>query len=157
MPERWRGLLGRICLTAAVLLPYWRFLTFSVVYVTDDYFASDIFNGELPGRVLVGQLLRHGQLPRWTSELCSGVPLIGLPVDPIGLIAFTLLPPGAALDLFVIAVLLVAAHGAFSLARRFGADRTSALLAGVAFAGCGYFATQLKHLSIVSTVAWLPT
>jgi hypothetical protein len=35
----------------AALLPYWRLLTFSVVFVTDDYFASDIFNGELPGRV----------------------------------------------------------------------------------------------------------
>jgi len=32
MPERWRGLLARICLTAAALLPYRRFLTLSVVF-----------------------------------------------------------------------------------------------------------------------------
>src|SRR5215510_9215349 len=156
MPERRRGLMARICLTVAALLPYSRFLTLSVVFVTDDYFASDIFNGELPGRVLLGQILRHGELPAWTSRLCSGVPLVGLPAEPLGLLAFALLPPAVALDIVVIVLVLVAAHGAYGLARRFGADRTGALLAGVAFAGCGYFAAQLKHLSIVTTVAWLP-
>jgi hypothetical protein len=147
---------ARAVLTLAALLPYWRFLSFNALYVTDDYFASDIFNGELPGRVLAGAILRHGDIPRWTSTLCSGIPLVGLPGDPVGVLSFALLPPAAALDVCVLVLVLAAAHGAFSLARRFGADRTGALLAGVAFSGCGYFAAQLKHLSIVSTVAWLP-
>ena len=147
---------ARVFLTLGALLPYWRLLTFGVIYVTDDYFASDIFNGELPGRVLVGQLIRHGQWPVWTNQLCSGLPLAGAPADPIGLASFVLLPPAAALDLFVIVLLLVAAHGAYSLARRIGADRPGAVLAGLAFAGSGYIACQLKHLGIVSTVVWLP-
>ncbi len=66
------------------------------------------------------------------------------------------MPAAAALDLLVIALLLVAAHGAYSLARRLEAGRPGAILAGLAFAGSGYFACQLKHLSIVSTVVWLP-
>jgi hypothetical protein len=151
-----RDLAARALLTIGALLPYWRLLTFSTIYVTDDYFASDIFNGELPGRVLVGQLIRRGELPVWTAQLCSGLPLAGAPADPIGLGAFALLPPGAALDLFVILLLLVAAHGSYALARRVGADRIGAVLAGLAFAGSGYIACQLKHLAIVSTVVWLP-
>jgi len=147
---------ARVLLTLGALLPYWRLLTFGVIYVTDDVFTSDIFNGELPGRVLVGQLIRHGQMPVWTNQLCSGVPLAGAPADPLGLAAFSQLPPAAALDLLVIVLLLVAAHGAYDLARRFGADRPGAVLAGLAFAGSGYIACQLKHLSIVSTVVWLP-
>ncbi|MEO6235390.1 MAG: YfhO family protein [Vicinamibacterales bacterium] len=157
MSENRRGdLLARLLLTAAALAPYWRLLTFSVVFVTDDYFASDIFNGELPGRILSGHWLRAGQLPQWTSQLCSGFSLAGAPLDPIGLALFALLPPAAALDALVIVLLMVAAHGAYSLARRFGADRIGAVLAGTAFAGSGYIACQLKHLSIVSTVVWLP-
>ncbi len=158
MLRRGHGAIGlaRVFLTFAALLPYWRLLTFSVIFVTDDYFASDIFNGELPGRAIVGQLLRQGRAPVWTNQLCSGLPLAGSPADPIGLAAFALLPPAPALDLFVIVLLLVAAHGTYSLARRFGTDRTSAVLAGVAFAGSGYVACQLKHLAIVSTVVWLP-
>jgi hypothetical protein len=154
-PDR-QDLAARVFLTIGALLPYWRLLTFSVVYVTDDYFASDIYNGELPGRALVGQLVRSGEFPVWTSQLCSGLPLAGSSADPIGLAAFSLLPPAAALDLFVIVLLLVAAHGAYGLSRRFGADRTGAVLAGIAFAGSGYIACQLKHLAIVSTVVWLP-
>ncbi|HYT74007.1 MAG TPA: YfhO family protein, partial [Vicinamibacterales bacterium] len=150
------SLAARLLLTLGALLPYWRLFTFRVIYVTDDYFASDIFNGELPGRVLIGQMIRHGQMPVWTNQLCSGLPLAGSPADPIGLAAFSLLPPAAALDLFVIVLLLVAAHGAYGLARRLRADRTSAVLAGIAFAGSGYIACQLKHLGIVSTVVWLP-
>src|SRR5690348_5176286 len=124
---------ARTLVTVGALLPYWRLLTFSVLFVTDDGFASDIFNGELPGRVLISQMLRHGQLPVWTSQLCSGMPLAGAPADPIGLGLFTFLPTAAALDAFVIVLLLVAAHGTYGLARRFGADRMGAVLAGVAF------------------------
>jgi hypothetical protein len=149
-------IVARVFLTLGALLPYWRLLTFSAIFVTDDGFASDIFNGELPGRVLVGELIRHGQAPVWTNQLCSGLPLAGSAVDPIGLAAFSQLPPAAALDLFVIVLLLVAAHGAYGLARRFGADRPAAVLAGLAFAGSGYIACQLKHLGIVSTIVWLP-
>jgi hypothetical protein len=147
---------ARAFLTLGALLPYWRLLTLGVIYVTDDVFTSDIFNGELPGRVLIGQLIRHGQVPVWTNQLCSGFPIAGAAADPMGLAAFSLLPPAAALDLLVIVLLLVAAHGAYGLARRFGADRPGAVLAGLAFAGSGYIACQLKHLSIISTVVWLP-
>src|SRR5258708_38606383 len=95
-------------------------------------------------------------MPVWTNQLCSGLPLAGSAADPVGLAAFTLLPPAPALDLFVIVLLLVAAHGAYSLARRFGADRPGSVLAGLAFAGSGYNASQLKHPGILSTVVWLP-
>ncbi|MGH9410832.1 MAG: hypothetical protein ACRD1V_15420, partial [Vicinamibacterales bacterium] len=149
-------LAARVAVTLGALLPYWRLLTFRTLYVTDDYFASDIFNGELPGRVLIGNLLRHGQWPVWTSQLCSGLPLAGAPADPIGLFAFALLPPAAALDLLVVVLLVIAAHGAYALARRFDAGRVGAVLAGIAFAGSGYLACKLKHLAIVSTVVWLP-
>jgi membrane protein YfhO len=154
--DRRADVAARAFVTIGALLPYWRFLTFRVIYITDDWFASDIFNGEFPGRVLIGGLLRRGQLPVWTSSLCSGLPLVGSPADPVGLAAFTLLPPAPALDLLVVTLLLIAAHGAYALARRFGASRTGASLAGIAFAGSGYVACQLKHLAIVSTVVWLP-
>jgi hypothetical protein len=150
------GLAGRVFLTVAALAPYWPLLTLRVIFVTDGHFTSDIFNGELPGRILVSQWIRAGHLPLWTSQLCSGYPLIGAPADPLGLALFTLLPPAPALDVLLIVLLLVAAHGTYSLARRFGADRSGAVLAGLGFAGSGYIATQLQHLSIMSTIVWLP-
>jgi len=147
---------ARAFLTLGVLLPYWRLLTFGVIFVTDGVFTSDLFNAELPGRLMVAQVIRSGQLPLWTSQICSGYPLAGAPMDPLGLALFTLLPPAPALDLLLVVLLLVAAHGSYSLAHRLGADRTGAVLAGLGFAGSGYIATQLVHLSIISTIVWLP-
>src|SRR6185369_15284516 len=92
-------LAARVFLTLGALLPYWRLLTFSVVFVTDGTFTSDLFNGELPGRLLVAQWIRAGQLPLWTNQMCSGYPLVGAPVDPLSLALFTQLPPAPALDL----------------------------------------------------------
>ena len=147
---------ARVFLSAAVLAPYWQLLTFSVIFVTDGVFTSDLFNAELPGRLMVARTIRSGQLPLWTSDICSGYPLAGSPMDPLGLALFTQLPPAIALDLLLIVLLLIAAHGTYGLARRLGADRSGAVLAGVGFAGSGYVATQLVHLAIVSTIVWLP-
>jgi hypothetical protein len=146
----------RIALTIGALIPYWPLVTFSVLFVPDDHFTSDLYNGELPGRLIVGRLIRAGQWPLWTSQICSGYPLDGAPADPLGLLLFTFLPAAPALDALLLVILLVAAHGTYTLARRFGADRTGAVLAGIAFAASGYFVSQLKHLSILSTVAWIP-
>jgi hypothetical protein len=146
----------RILLTIGSLVPYWQLLTFSVLFIPDDHFTSDLYNGELPGRLIVARLIRGGEWPLWTPQICSGYPLDGAPADPIGLLLFTLFSPAAALDALLIVLLLVAAHGTYTLARRFGAEATGAVLAGIAFAGSGYFVSQLKHLSILSTVAWIP-
>jgi hypothetical protein len=150
------GLTARALLTLGALLPYWRLLTFHVVLVTDDHFSSDVFDGELPVRLIVGRALRAGHWPLWTGQLCSGLPLVGLPADPLGLALFWALPPAPALDLYLLLLLLIAAHGTYALARRFGADRIGAVLAGIAFAGSGHLVGQLKHLSILSTIVWLP-
>jgi hypothetical protein len=147
---------ARIALSVGALLPYLPLLSLATIYVTDDYFTSDIFNGELAARALAGRILRQGDVPVWTNQLCSGFPLPGAFGEPLGTLAFWLLPPAAALGTLVTAVVLVAAHGTYSLARRFGASIAGAVLAGIAFSGSGYLASQLKHLSIVTTVVWLP-
>jgi hypothetical protein len=152
----WRSWFARIAVSAGAFAAYAPLLTLGRLYVTDDAFTSDIFNGELPGRVLIGQLLAKGQAPVWSSSLCSGVPLSTGVLEPLSLGLFATMAPARALCLLVIVLLLVAAHGAFGLARRLGADRSGAVLAGIAYAGSGYMATQLKHLAIVSTVVWLP-
>jgi len=149
--------LARIAVSAGALLPYLPALSLNRVFVTDDVFTSDIFNGELPARVLIGQLIASGQAPVWSSDLCSGFPMAaGGIFEPLSTGLFSTLPTAPAVSLLVLTFVLIAAHGAYGLARRLGAERSGAVLAGIAFAGSGYLVTQLKHLAIVTTVAWLP-
>lgn len=126
------------------------------LFVTDDRFTSDIWNGELPVRVLLGQLVARGELPSWTSQIGSGFPLATITQDPITLGLFALLPPAAALDTLLLFWVLLAAHSTYALCRRLGTTRAGAVLAGNAFAVSGYMVCQLKHLGIISTVVWLP-
>ncbi len=150
-------LLARLALSVGAMLPYLPLLGFNSLYITDDRFTSDIYNGELPGRVLVGKLLAAGQAPVWTSHLCGGFPLgAGAVGEPVSLLAFSTLPIAPALCALVVVLMMVAAHGAYDFTRRLGANRTGAVLAGIAYAGSGYMATQLKHLAILATVVWLP-
>src|SRR5687768_18489418 len=93
--DRRNRIAARVFLTAGVLAPYWPLLSLSVIFVTDGVFTSDLFNAELPGRLLVAKSIRAGELPLWTSQICSGYPLGGSPMDPLGLALFTLLPPAA--------------------------------------------------------------
>lgn len=155
-PNRRADLLARTLLTLGTLVPYWPLLTFGVIHVTDDRFTSDIWNGELPGRAHFGAFVReHGTLPNWSSLGCGGGPSFG-GEEPFSLLLFSQLPVAAALDALLIAWLLVAAHGGYSFARRIGASRPGAWLAGFSFALSGYLVMQLKHLGIVGTVVWLP-
>lgn len=149
-------LLARCLLTVGALLCYWPLLTFDVVLVSDDDFTSDIWNGELPLRVLLGRVMAHGELPVWSNQLCSGVPLSVGGYEPVSLALFRFLPTAAALDTLLIFLILVAAHGTYGLSRRMGATRPGSVLAGIAFAVSGYMVCQLKHLGIISTVVWLP-
>jgi hypothetical protein len=143
--------------TAGSLLPYLPLLSLNHIYITDDVFASDIFNGELPVRALAGRLVAAGQAPVWSSSLCSGMPLSASGViEPLSFGLFAALSPTKALCILIVACVLVAAHGAYTLALRLGAERAGACLAGIAYAGSGYLVTQLKHLGIISTVVWLP-
>jgi len=148
---------GRLLVSIGALAVYPELLTFRKLFHPDDVFTSDVFNGELPARVLIGQMLARGELPLWTRQVGGGYPLgAGLLGDPIGAVAFTLLPPAAALSACLIFLLLCAAHGVYSLSRHLGSSIGAAVFAGTAFAGSGYFVCQLRHLSILATVAWLP-
>ncbi len=142
-------------LAALTLLPHPSLLTLDAVHVPDDLFVSDLFGGELPLRASVGRMLRAGELPVWEPSVYGGAALLG--IDLLGALCFGLISRvAAALDVFLLVVLLGAAGSAFVLARRLGASRSGAVLAGFAWAHSGVMATQLRHIGVVATFAWTP-
>lgn len=148
---------GRFVVTFGALAAYPELLTFSRIYVPDDGFTSDIFNGEMAGRALFGRILANGELPLWSNELGAGYPIgTGFLGDPLGSIVWAALPPATALCTYLLILLWIAAHGTYSLTKRFGAGPAGAAFAGIAYASSGYFASQLRHLSIIGTAAWIP-
>ena len=110
-------------------------------------------------RVLLGQMLRTGQLPLWNPFIFAGTPLLasiypGVLYPPNWL--FALFSPQAAMNLVVITTYHLTLIGTYLYARRIGATRLGALLAGMAFTFGGYMIAHLGHTSRIAAAAWLP-
>jgi hypothetical protein len=140
-------------LALMVLLPHAPMLLGLALPLSDDLFASDLLDGEFPGRVEAARIWRNGEPPTWTPRVLTGTPLV---VDTPSLVLFSILPPAAALGWNLGLYVLIAALGTFVLARGYGAHPFAAALAGFAYAWSGFFVCQMRHVSVIAAAALLP-
>ena len=104
--------------------------------------------------------VREGRLPHWTPFIFSGFPFLADPQTgawyplhwPFFLIGIT--PKAIEWELALHAFL--ALSGTYLLARRLRGDFMFAVLAGVFYAGGGFFAGHSSHVGIFETAALLP-
>ncbi|MGH9838597.1 MAG: YfhO family protein [Blastocatellia bacterium] len=120
---------------------------------------GDGITANLGLRILVGQMIAHGQLPLWNPHIFAGMPLLatgypGVLYPPNWL--FAVLPPGAAMNAVVITTYHLALIGAYLYARRIGIGRLGALVSATAFAFSGYLVAHLGQTSHIAAAAWLP-
>ena len=113
-----------------------------------------------PLRPLVVAALRSGRLPLWNPHEALGIPLFAQiqhgVLHPVSLLA-ALLAPSAGMDLFIVAHVLLAAGGAFVLARALGASPRGAAVTGLAYALSGYvlsMSCNLPYLAGAGTAPW---
>src|SRR5262245_32225207 len=110
-------------------------------------------------RILIGEMIRNGQLPLWNPYVFCGMPLLaaiqpGALYPPTWLFAF--FSPTAAMNLMVITTYHIALIGAYLYARRIGCNRVGSMIAGIAFAFGGFMAAHLGHTNRIAAAAWLP-
>lgn len=144
-------------IAALILLPV---IYFAPVVISGLSLApGDGLSQNLGVRVLIGQMLRDGQLPLWNPYILAGAPLLasiypGALYPPNWL--FALFSPVTAMNLVVITTYHLALIGAYLYARRIGATRVGALIGGLAFTFSGYLIAHLGHTSRIAAAAWLP-
>jgi hypothetical protein len=110
-------------------------------------------------RILIGEVIKNGQLPLWNPYIFCGMPLMaalqpGALYPPTWL--FAVFSPKVAMNWMVITTYHVALIGAYLYARRIGCNRAGSMIAGVAFAFGGYMTAHLGHTNRVAAAAWLP-
>jgi hypothetical protein len=151
-------ILPLLCLL--VVLPFWKVALGQGIVISNDYAVSDSANLQHPLRHFAGDELRQGRLPLWTPGVYMGYPLLaegqaGLFYPP-NLLLFGSLPSLAAFNVSMLLPFIIAALGAFVLARELGAGAAGALLAGLAYALSGFFVVHVKHKSMVDAACWIP-
>ena len=142
-------------LAVAVLIFYWSPLTdpqttphwdaVDVHYSLQRYFADEI---------------KTGSLPVWADYAFSGFPFLADPQPgqwyPLNWPFFLMGITPKAIQLEIALHCLLAAMGAFLLARRWLASRDIALLVGFLYAFSGFFAGHASHVGMFQSAAWLP-
>ena len=155
---RERPWLAPVVIAVALAMAYFPLVTNQGLVITDDTFTSDITNAEWPGRIEMGNAIREGSWPLWSRGIYGGVPFLapGPGTEPLTLLLFSLLPPVAAVNAYIMFVLLLAGIGTSFFVRALGGSTAGGAAAGLGFAFSGYMVCQLKHLTIVSCIGISP-
>ncbi len=111
-----------------------------------------------PLRPLVVDALREGRLPLWNPHECGGKPLfaegIHSVLHPVSLLGAAMAP--RSMDALLLGYLVMAALGAFALARALGCSATAAAGGGLAFALSGYSVSMTGNPVFLAGVASMP-
>lgn len=143
-----------------VLVPVLPLLLQRAVVVQHDISMSDLLHSHLPYRAAIGRIVASGHLPLWYPDAFGGSPLWAQiesgAAFPPHVLLFALCEPTVAWNLSIGVEILLAAFGAWLLARALGIEPRSAVLAGLAYGWCGFMVTHLRHPNMHAAAALLP-
>ena len=104
--------------------------------------------------------LSDGRVPEWNSLDGTGTPATATSeiatYYPPHQLAYRMLPPANAWTVLLVLHTLAAAVFARLCARGFGLGRWASLLAGIVFAGQGFFVAGADRGWVAATACWLP-
>ncbi|MFT5429767.1 MAG: hypothetical protein ACI9OJ_000439, partial [Myxococcota bacterium] len=121
----------------------------------------DVYLTEVhPHFVAIGTALQNGELPFWTSDIMLGYPLAANPqvgtFYPPHLLGLWVLDPHIVLTFSAWLHGLLAAAGAYLLARRAGAGRIGGVVAGLAYSLSPFFVFYHMAIHGLIALAYLP-
>jgi hypothetical protein len=114
------------------------------------------WNGSVDALVRV---VAAGSLPLWNPYPGFGQPFLAAAISQLAYPTTWLnliLPPATFYTLFVLLHVLLAAAGAYALARLLGASWLAGVLAGVLYAFAGPFLSAVHMANLLAAAAWLP-
>jgi hypothetical protein len=149
--------------------PLWPYLVLigipSAAFILPDLIAGhlvltgDNLQQNYPLHVLVGSMLRHGQLPYWNQYIFSGSPLLadfnaGAFYPLTGL--FVILPDRAAWIATEIILFSAVAIGMYTFLRALALSTMACLLAAATFAFSGTMLSQVNHVDMTEGFVAIP-
>jgi len=160
MLSKVKSLIPPIILLLLVITPFWKVAMMKGVIITDDIFASDLMNDRFPCRFILGEALREGHLPLWTSYIYNGFPLLAQvevgACYPFNLLFFGLLPAHWALNMSILFHFFLAGLFFYFLSRVLGLPSSASLFGSIAFMYSGFFIAHVKHMNMVDAAVYVP-
>jgi len=113
-----------------------------------------------PNAHQIAESWRRGELPTWNRSIVGGAPLLGEALDgalyPFNALLWIVQPMERAFAWSAALHVVIAALGAWWLARRLGLDPGAALLAGLLFAASGPLLVRAHYWMTFFAATWVP-
>ncbi len=129
------------------------------IFTPRVFYERDIHGYWYPARAVITRALAEGSLPLWNPHFGFGAPMLS---DSSAQLAYPLtwlallLPAALHYKLLAIGHTLLAAAGAWALARRLGLGRPAAMVAGASYALSGPLLSSVNLFHHHSGAAWIP-
>lgn len=152
-PDR-RDYYALALLAAAVALMFWK-----ILFASQMLFYRDILNQSYPLAHLIHEICRNGSLPYWNPYLNFGQPILE---DPNALFFYpttlliVMLPVRLAFQLHFVLHFMLAAVGAYWLARRWRQSHLAAFFAALFFVFSGPVLSLGSFYNEAACAAWIP-
>lgn len=149
-----RDLVFMATLVVLVVLMFWR-----VLFTSDMFFFRDVFNTSYPNVRFVQEMARQGQWPYWNPYLNWGQPVLANPNTLFfypSTLLIILLPIDIAYHLHYVIHFVIAALGAYCLARRWGQSRGAAWFTATVFALSGPVLSLGNFYNMAACAVWIP-
>jgi len=156
---RAREVPGLTLIAVLVVAVFWPLANLRRLLMTGEVGTIDMLYQTYPFKLALGQAIAHGRLPLWTDRIFCGYPLFANP--SVGALyppnwIFAVLPGPAAMALTIMGACMLAGWLAYYWCRVLGLGRAPATLAGMAYAGCGFFVAHAKHVAFLQSAAFIP-
>ncbi|MBC7223258.1 MAG: oligosaccharide flippase family protein, partial [Anaerolineae bacterium] len=129
------------------------------ITVPHNELLSDLILENYVWKRFIVESLQNRELPLWNPYLFAGVPFLAAgqhsAMYPFSVL-FYVLPIPYAYGLFTALHLVLAAWGAYTLARVLGANRVGGVVAGIAYAYSAFYVVSVTFTMIIAAAAWLP-
>lgn len=147
-----------------LLTAFWLFFFWQILVSRTHLIPYDLIDQHYMFQASVHRAMAAGESVWWTPDILSGYPIAADPLTaffyPPNYLMHRLTPgeflPYYRMEIQATLHFLLAAIGAYALARSLTGSRAGGLTAGLVYAFGAFFAWHLPHLSPVSTLSWLP-
>ena len=141
------------------LIAIWLVVALPTAVGERTLYLRDVLGLHLPLKSFGAEQLREGRIPVFNPSWAMGQPFRGnpnaLPLYP-GNLLYLVLPFWSAFNLHYMLHWLLAFFTMRGLAREFGRSREACFVAGLTYAGSGWFLSTMTFYNLVVVAAWWP-
>lgn len=130
------------------------------LFVTPEVGVSDLWQFNVPVKLLMSQAIDGGFIPWWTSAIGTGFPILAESqmgfFNGFSLVLYFLFPHLVAFNLQFVTIYFFSFVGMYFFLRHIRVSYGAAFLGAITFTFSGFYITHISHQNMILTASYIP-